>query len=355
MKKFLTTSALSLGMLTSLSFSLPTTALASHHFEGAAYLMDSRYAQVDNFIFQSERPNHTAIVMNVNYAPQEGENGTFSPDAIYNIHLSFDKTFTKGITFNVKFDNNKYYLYKLNEPNAAPGTLGAEIGNGIIGKPSEFKDGIKSFAGIIEDPFFGNSTALGKFRAQNQKGIYDPKVWSSVDGNVFKTRIVGSIVLDIPNSMLEKNVYAFFTTDKNENNQWKQVQYSAIPLVSHSLFFADNEIKMKHDQSRPNDDNKLISNIISSNILRNAILAKSQDNPVAYADKTTNIFVPDVIPYKVGTQAKFSEKDINGRSLEDDAMSAVLTLIIGKETDQAIANTKKFTKNFPYVIKHDFK
>ena len=49
--KFITQSKLFLGLFTVISGATQ----ASHHFEAAQYLADTRVAQVDNFIFQSEK------------------------------------------------------------------------------------------------------------------------------------------------------------------------------------------------------------------------------------------------------------------------------------------------------------
>ena len=62
------------------------------------------------------------------------------------------------------------------------------------------------------------------------------------------------------------------------------------------------------------------------------------------------MLVPDVITYNVGTPAKFSADSINGRSLSDDAMGEMLTLLLGQPTDQHITNQKLYTQEFPYLI-----
>jgi hypothetical protein len=52
--KIITQSKLFLGLFTVISGATQ----ASHHFEAAQYLADTRVAQVDNFIFQSEKRSY---------------------------------------------------------------------------------------------------------------------------------------------------------------------------------------------------------------------------------------------------------------------------------------------------------
>jgi hypothetical protein len=51
---------------------------------------------------------------------------------------------------------------------------------------------------------------LDQFRKEILKGQYSPDIWKNVKGqNVFKDRKVGAIVLDLPNKMLGKEIFAF--------------------------------------------------------------------------------------------------------------------------------------------------
>lgn len=329
-------------------------AQASHHFEAAQYLQDTRVAQVDNFIFPSAKAGNTAVVMTVNYDPKPKANQTFNPNAIYSLHFATDKDLKTGKTLSLTFAQNSYTVYEINEPNPEPGTLGKKIGTGKIGDNHTFANGMQSFAGIVQDPFYGNSLALGAFRKNivNAAYQYDPAVWTSVSGkNIFEGRQVGAIVLDVPNTMLGTEIFAFFTTDLKVDKQWKQVQYSAIPLLSHTLLLDNVTLRQAHDAHRPGDAyNAEMKAAVAASVLRATLAANSQQHPAEYAEKIANTVVPDVIHYNVGTPAKFAVNNINGRTIDDDAMSVVLTWLLGTETDQAIVNPKKHTTHFPYVI-----
>ncbi|WP_339485422.1 DUF4331 family protein [Pseudomonas sp. EL_65y_Pfl2_R95] len=327
-------------------------ALASHHFESTIVQQTPTLNQLDNYVFPSDRPDHTVFVMTVSAVPKAGVDGTFSTHGLYNIHVANDKAYKTGHTFSFSFQGaDKFSAYGTDAPNAAPGSMGNKLGSGSVGKVIELADGIKAWTGVVKDPFYGNSTSLGLLRAQLHNGSpYNPAIWAQAEGkSIFIGRKAAAIVLDVPNKMLGADIRVFMTTDVEKNGAWQQVQYSANPLLSHSMLFENAALKAAHDGSRP-DTQKATKSIVSARITRAVLLAKSQQDPIKYADKTADLLVPDVLTYKVGTPAKYAVSERNGRSLDDDAMSTVLTLLLGTPTDQKISNPKLHTTAFPFLI-----
>ncbi|WP_339509836.1 DUF4331 family protein [Pseudomonas sp. RL_15y_Pfl2_60] len=328
-------------------------ALASHHFESTIVQRTPTLNQLDNYVFPSDRPDHTVFIMNVSAVPKAGVDGAFATDGLYNIHLANDDTYKTGHTFSFRFKGaDQFTAFKSDDPNAAAGTMGAKLGEGSVGKTAELANGIKVWTGVVKDPFYGNSTSLGLLRAQLNNGTpYNPEIWAQAQGkSIFIGRKSAAIVLDVPNSMLGSSIKVFMTTDvKQADGTWQQVQYSANPLLSHSMIFESAAIKAELDGSRP-DTQKAIKPIVSARITRAVLLAKSQEDPIQYADKVADMLIPDVLSYKVGTPAKYAVSERNGRALDDDAMSAVLTLLLGTPTDQKIGNPKLHTATFPFLI-----
>ena len=327
------------------------TVSASHHFESAQAIKVPSLNQLDNYIFQSSRPDSTAMVMTFNHSPKAGLNGVYNTSALYNIHIAEDDSFRKGYTYSFQFDNDgNYTVYSLDEPDAAVGKKGSELGEGSAGKPLILADGVQIWTGIVKDPFFGNSPGLHVFRKELAEGKYDPAVWTKSQGkNIFTGRNCVAIVLDIPNKQLGKTVKVFMTTAMKAGNSWQQVQYSAIPLFSHTMLFENEALKREHDLSRPENSHDMKA-FVSARTMRTSALAHSQKDPVVYSDKVADMLVPDVITYNVGTPASFSASKINGRKMSDDAMSEMLTLLTGQPTSQAITDQKIYSATFPYVI-----
>ncbi|MBU9843676.1 DUF4331 family protein [Rahnella ecdela] len=338
-------------ILLATSLACSAGATASHHFESAAALQDPSINQLDNYVFQSSRADATSFIMDINPSPNDAAGGVFKPGALYNIHIADDSKFKTGHTFSVMFDEKgNYTVYDMNSPNAPVGTKGKEIGKGELNKKAELSEGIHLWAGVVKDPFFGNSPGLHILRQQLSEGTYDPGIWTSVKGkNIFTGRKCGAIVLDVPNTLLGKKIEVFMTTAVQKDSNWKQVQYSAIPLFSHSMLFENEALKTEHNMSRP-DNSQDMKNFVSARTARASTFAHSQKEPQVYGDKVASMLVPDVITYNVGTPAKFSAASINGRSLSDDAMSEMLTLLLGQPTDQHITDQKLYTQDFPYLI-----
>jgi len=326
---------------------------ASHHFEAADFLQDTRLAQVDNYIFPDQSHSYTNVIMTINYDPKPGENGIFSPKAVYNIHLASDVDLKAGKTISFKFNKNNYSVYESNNANPMPGDVGKKIGEGTIGKTHILANKMKVFVAPVKDAFFGNAISLEEFRKDNLDGKYNPKVWANANNkNVFDERSVGAIVVAIPDAMLSKDIYAFFTTDALKNKQYEQVQYSARPLFSHVMLFDSNILRKAHDQSRPTPHyNKDVVNLVSARILRGVSTAKTHgEDAVDYSDKAAQRLVPDVLSYKVGTETVYTPEEMNGRGLDDDIMSTMLSILLGENTDQKITNPKKHTDSFPYLM-----
>lgn len=324
---------------------------ASHHFETEVAIQTPSLNQLDNFVFPSKTAGYTAIVMTVNNSPKAGEAGVFNPDALYNIHIAESADYKQGKTFTFKFDRNgKVAVFQQATADSKVGETGSALGDVDANTMATLSNGIKIWTGAAQDPFTGNSPGLRRFRTELNKGKYDPTVWKSVQGkNIFAARNCGAIVLEIPNSLLAANISVYMTTDFNNGEGWKQVQYSANPLFSHTMLFENEALKREHDASRPQNSDDM-KPFVSARTARASALAHSQKDPIAYGDKVANLLVPDVLTYRVGEKAIFSAEKRNGRSMDDDAMSAMLSLLIGQPTDQAVANPKRYRADFPYVV-----
>lgn len=327
-------------------------AMASHHFETALVRKEKSLNQLDNYVFQSDRPNHTVLMMSVNSVPKAGPGGDFAPNALYNIHVSDDESFETGDTFSFAFDGNGgFELYQLNEPNAKPGVKGEKIGAGKVGETVQLDNGIKIWTGVIKDPFYGNSPSLGSMRAQLNDGTpYDPAIWGQAGGkSIFVGRKQSTMVLDVPDAMLGKQIRVFMTTAIKDGDGWEQIQFSANPLMSHLMLYENEALKSAYDKTRPSNSGSF-KNIMASRIARAAELANSRAEPIRYGNEIADLLMPDVLTYTPGTKATFSAEMRNGRPLADDAMSVMLTLMVGKPVDQKIPNPELYKPSFPYII-----
>jgi len=328
---------------------LPAAAHASHHFEAAAGRNNPKIALTDFYVFKAAEGDRTVFLLDVNFAPKAGED-LLDRGAVYNIHCATSDDLKSGMTWTFAYDGPELTCHQLDEANGALGAKGRKLGAVAEGKPTELPDGIRAWVGRVKDPFFGNSPALGAFRAQLAQGKYDPSVWEKASGkNIFLGRTCGVLVLEIPNKMLGRQISAFTTVAVNQAGQWNQVQYMAKSLMSHVMLFEDEALKTAFDASRPDTQTQFI-NFFSARIARSAHFAKSRPDPFAYGDETAKRLLPDVVPYTVGSEAAYTAERFNGRKLSDDAMSTTLSLLIGTPIDQHLKDLHNYTDKFPYVI-----
>jgi len=335
--------------LTACASMLPAAAHASHHFESAASRSNPRIALTDFYVFKAEEGNRTVFLLDVNFAPKAGED-LLDRAAAYNIHCATGDDLKAGFTWTFAYDGAQLACHQLGEANGALGAKGRKLGPVTEGKATELPGGIRAWVGRAKDPFFGNSPALGAFRAQLAQGKYDPKVWEKASGkNIFLGRTCGVLVLEVPNTLLGRQISAFTTVAVNEAGKWRQVQYMAKCLMAHVMLFEDEALKAAFDASRPDTQSQFV-NFFSARIARSAHFAQSRPDPFAYGDETAGRLLPDVLPYEVGSDAAYTPARFNGRKLSDDAMSTTLSLLIGQPVDQHLEDLRNYTSKFPYVI-----
>ncbi|RJE82068.1 DUF4331 family protein [Paracoccus onubensis] len=326
-------------------------ALASNHFETMLVRDTPDLNITDMYVFPNPARDHTVVIIDVNSQPDMDGKNPYHRDALYNIHLALNDEYDKGMTLSFTFDGLKGKAYLLDHPNGDVGATGAEIGAVTVGQDVTFDNGIRILAGLAKDPFFGNSPALGIFRAQQAQGSYDPELWGKASGqNIFSGRICAPIVAEIPNTLLgDGDIRVFSTSAYRNDGVWEQAQYVGLPLVAHITLFESEVLKSAYARTRPTSQEEFRS-IMAARIARSAAFANSQKAPFAYADETTDRLVPNVQRYKPGSDAVFTTETLNGRPLDADAMSVMLTLLIGEPTDQKIENPGLYTDSFPYII-----
>ncbi len=326
-------------------------AFASNHFETKLVRDLPDLSINDMYVFPNPKKDHIVVIIDVNFLPSPEGKTIYHNDALYNIHISKNDAYDAGMTLSFVFNGPTGKAFLLDRPNGDVGEKGSEIGSLNIGTAVTFDNGIRVWTGVAKDPFFGNSPGLGVFRAQQAQGKYDRDVWGKASGkNIFTGRHTAPIVVEIPNVLLGGDEVRIFSTSAyQKDGHWEQSQYTGLPLVAHMALFESELLKAAYARSRPTTQEEF-RNIIAARIARSAAFAGTQKDPFIYADMTAKRLVPNVQRYKPGSDAIFTAETLNGRPLDADAMSVMLTLLIGEVTDQKIQNPRLFRDSFPYII-----
>jgi len=119
------------------------------------------------------------------------------------------------------------------------------------------------------------------------------------------------------------------------------------------LFAQYNEnLGNRFNAGRPSDDFATYGEAISKSIAGVVAAYGTADDPHGYGDQIAHRLFPNILPYRVGTQALFGFTEWNGRTLTDNAPDVMFStaantpirLGIGKDSV-----TSKPSKTFPYV------
>jgi hypothetical protein len=79
-------------------------------------------------------------------------------------------------------------------------------------------------------------------------------------------------------------------------------------------------------------------------------MAGSTDDPEAYGLRVARLFETLTLPYDLGTVASFDYTGFNGRSLRDNVMDNMLSLLTNSPLGTGIApEPARFSPTFPYL------
>ena len=329
---------------------ISTTVSASHHFDSSLALGDPAEDLAEIYVFPSERTGYTVFILNVNPSVEPGSASPFDDQGLYNIHIGQDKALSKGITLTFQFTGSKGRIGMVQGANEGVGSRGQVVGEFEIGKTAEVGEGLRVWTGSIRDPFMGNCVGLARQHVSEASGKFNPNVYdNAVD--FFEPRAVGSIVVEVPNSMLGKSIYVYATAAKHLVDHWIQVNRMANPLLTHLFMHFDTQNTLEHVVHRPDSD-FMRASTISGHVLRMITMAGThKDDAVEYSDHVVKLLLPDLIGYTVGKHAHYSPGTTGGRALGDDVMDSLISLLWGKTmTDGANFNDDRHQARFPYVI-----
>jgi hypothetical protein len=341
-----------LALAVSATIVLPATAHASHHFESNLAREHPQFDLTDLYVFDAERPGFTAFVMDINPQTKKDGKAQFGENGVYSLHIGEDRGFSGGgltITAHLEGDKLVFGLSK-EGANQAVGVKGVKFGEAPVGTTQTFSNGVRVWSGAALDPFVGNSAGIQAFRQDIAAGKLDLGAFSKgVD--LFETLNSSIIVIEVPNAMLPSEIFVYASSAFYNVDKWEQVNRLANPLMTH-LFLSDNPMEVsEHVGHRPDIDHKQ-RYAVAGLALRAMALDRDSTvkDKVAYADKLAAELLPDVIPYEVGTPARFGFDGVNGRKLTDDAMDIQLSRFLGRPVSDGANSFDRQSRSFPYVI-----
>jgi hypothetical protein len=156
----------------------------------------------------------------------------------------------------------------------------------------------------------------------------------------------------VPSELIGRGrVHAWATISLFGHAAEVQVSRWGLPLMTH-LFFNDPDaqnVKEDFNATTPAEDRDRFWKPVADLAESMTRYAGTSADPAAYGKQIADRLCPVMLPYEVGTPARFEQASFNGRPLGDDAMDVMLSLVSNKPVADGVApDQSRIRKEFPY-------
>jgi len=339
----------------------------SHHLDSPVARQDIRLDITDLYVFRGEAG--TVFVIDVCHSifgpiPAPG----YHPEGVYEFKVDLNGDATEDVTYRFNFNERdkdgkqSYTVRRLRGADAVnPEAAGTVVAQGTTGEILSTATGLRVWAGKAGDPFWIEPDVLHAVGHAFQDGTainlsgWDP----SRAKNLFAGHTVYSIVLEVPDGELLADagdkrrigVWAVATLATDAGG-WRSINRVGLPMIPPLFAQYNEDLGNRLNAGRPADDfatygaaiAKAIAGVVSAN--------GTAEDPRAYGEKIAHRFLPNILPYEVGTSAVFGFVEWNGRSLTDNAPDVMFSIAANTPVHLGIGKdsvTSKPSKTFPYV------
>lgn len=327
----------------------------SHHFDTAAAQEDGRLDLCDLYLFAGQEPQTTVLIMTVNPFAGQQSPVTFHPAGIYEFKLDTDGDGWEDVSYRVTFaeaDTEGVQPFEVRRAGGAAaqsGRRGDLLAAGQTGAAAPLVGGGRVWIGLAADPFFGNGDGLDRFnQALALEDRFDLHAFDNAENSFHRQNVTG-IVLELPNAHLRSEVIRVWaTTSLWHPEEQVQINRAANPLMLH-LFHQDESIKTAFNQGHPSEDQRRSGAEIAAQVAKVTWLAGTAADPAVYGAQVARNLLPDQLTYRLGSLAHYSHIVRNGRPLADDAMDAVLSLLVNRPFSDGVGSEGCHQSTFPYL------
>ncbi len=338
-----------------------------HHLDSPLARKDIRLDITDQYVFRGQMGTVFAIGVCHSIFGSVSAPG-YHPEGMYEFKIDFNGDSVEDITYRFTFeprDGNGKQRFILRRTMGAsaidPHAAGDIVAQGTTEDPATTASGLRVWAGKAGDPFWIEPDVLHAVGHAFQDGkVVDLAGWDARRAkNLFAGHTLYSIVLEIPDNELLAStggsrhigVWAVASLATDAGGWWPHNR-AGLPMI-HPLFTQFNEdLGNRLNGGRPADDFATHGEIIMTEIAAVVSAYGTAEDPKAYAEKVAHRFLPNILPYEIGTPASFGFAEWNGRSLTDNAPDVMFSIAantpirlgIGKESV-----VSKPRKTFPYM------
>lgn len=336
----------------------------SHHFDTPTAREDPRLNLCDFYLFAGSVAGTTAMAMTVNPAANAHTTAPFRDEAVYAFRFDTDGDRREDVSFKVRFDDvvhgasnagnfDHVQRFEVRRADHVPDGLDGDLvasgqTNDVVFASGD--DGVRVFAGVVDEPFAGDAAALEAFKTAFATGSYQPEAFRN-RVNFFHGRTIAAIVLEVPDGSIADTarVNAWATVSLCGHAPEQQVARWGLPLLTH-IYLGGDDLRERYNRSRPSDDDSVFISSIVSTVSKYAAAAGTTDDPEAYGRRVAGLFGSLTLPYELGTVASFDYTGFNGRSLRDNVMDNMLSVLTNSPLGTGIGpDSARFSHVFPYL------
>jgi hypothetical protein len=338
----------------------------SHHLDSPKARQDVRLDTTDLYVFRGE----TGTVLAVNVCHSIAENVPvpgYHPEGKYEFKVDLDGDAVEDVTYRFVFGERApdgaqtWELRRLTGPDASePHADGAVIATGSTDQTVESPDGLRVWTGRAGDPFWIEPDVLHAVGHAFQDGTtVDLSGWDRARAvNLFAGHTVYTMVLELPDGELVSTapdgrigVWALASLQTDAGG-WRPINRIALPMI-HPLFTQFNE-QLGNDLNSPGPagDFHTYGQTVIDEVASVVEAYGTAGHPRGYAEAVAHRFLPNVLPYRVGTPAAFGFAEFNGRTMTDNAPNVMFSIASNTPVDIGIGKesvTSKPRAAFPYV------
>jgi hypothetical protein len=332
----------------------------SHQFESPTGREDPRLSLGGFYLFEG-RPGSTVMAMTVNPGVDAQSAPMFREEGIYAFRFGGRGDGYEEVSFKVRFPGpaagrsgrreQRLQVLRAADAEAGGGRDGVLLVDGETSRAIRGTNGVTAFAGNVQDVFVGNAASQQDFAASLARGEYKPEALANRE-NFFASRHVDAIVLEVPNELVGTGlVHAWSTVSVLGHATEQQVARCGLPLIA-DLFLGDDDLRESYNRTPQSGNNRPFLRHIANVVRHTTTLAGTASQPEAYADRVVDRLGLLTLPYLVGSQASFDFTGFNGRSLQDDVMGIMLSLMANTPISHGTApDPKRIASEFPYFTR----
>ncbi len=310
----------------------------------------------DLYVFQGQDKTHTVFALTTNPAINLF-GGNFGKNVRYQVNIDTNGDAVQDIAYVATFGgadsrgSQHFNVARYVGANAVSLADGTPVGSGFSNGKGKtiLHNGEWVWAGVRSDPFFFDLLGfLGTVRGVGSNCLAGAPGCLNPGGDFFARLNTNAIVLEVPDSLLAKNIGVWGRTSYTLDGglTWTKADQMGRPAIN-TVFNASPGDKNGFNTTEPADQRS--TGNFKTNITN---WLTGFGYSVATADFIANYLLPDVITYDTTTDADGAAFPFNGRALSADVIDAELGVVTnGAITTDAVGPHSDYLDPavFPYL------